>query len=201
MTTPYTLKDMCDDVLGVMKDVGIARAVLCGVSVGSGMALMLGLDHPDRFDAVILVGGNSAASARFQGRIEGYRRNLAEFHPVHIRDLVQQEFADSRLGHYLLDMFLERGPRLKGEAIAQVFLALNQNASTERLSTMKVPTLIINGEFDNSRPAGEKTASLTPGAVHKILPGTGHACCLEDPAGFDALVIDFLRERNLMPTI
>jgi len=58
---------------------------------------------------------------------------------------------------------------------------------------------VINGEFDNSLPAGRKTASLVPGAVHRVLPGTGHACCIEDPAGFDRLVIDFLRSRGLMP--
>jgi pimeloyl-ACP methyl ester carboxylesterase len=40
---------------------------------------------------------------------------------------------------------------------------------------------------------------LIPGAVHRILPKTGHACNIEDPAGFDALVIDFLRAHHLMP--
>jgi pimeloyl-ACP methyl ester carboxylesterase len=201
VTAPYSLKDMCDDVLGVMKDLGISRAVLGGCSVGSSIALMLALDHPNVFEAVILVGGNSSASSRFPARIEGYRKDLADYHPKHIRQLVQPDFIASRLGNYLLGMFLERGPRLQGEAIAQVFMAANQNNSTERLSTMKVPTLVINGEFDNSRPAGELTARSTPGAVHKVLPGTGHACCLEDPAGFDALVIEFLRARNLMPAI
>ena len=98
-------------------------------------------------------------------------------------------------------MWVEREPRLKGEAIAQVFMAGNHTATTDRLGTMKVPTLVINGEFDHSLPAGKTTASLTPGAVHKVLPGTGHACCLEDPAGFDALVIDFLQARKLMPVI
>jgi pimeloyl-ACP methyl ester carboxylesterase len=66
---------------------------------------------------------------------------------------------------------------------------------------MNVPTLVINGELDHSLPAGKRTASLVPGAVHKVLPGTGHACCLEDPAGFDRLVIEFLRSHKLMPTL
>jgi 3-oxoadipate enol-lactonase len=201
VTDPYALKDMCDDVVGVMRDLGIARAVLMGCSVGSGTALLLALDHPELFDAVILVGGNSGASPRYQGRIDGYQANLADYHPKHIRQLVQPEFADSRLGRHLLGMFLERGPRLKGEAIAQVFMAGNHTDTASRLGTMKVPTLVINGEFDNSRPAGENTARLAPGAVHRVLPGTGHACCLEDPAGFDALVIAFLRERGLMPEL
>src|SRR5262249_23298549 len=55
VTTPYSLKDMGNDVVTVMRDLGIARAVLMGCSVGSGIALLLGLDRPDLFEAVILV--------------------------------------------------------------------------------------------------------------------------------------------------
>lgn len=201
VTTPYALKDMCDDVIGVLNDLGVARAICCGCSVGSGITLLLGLDHPDKFDAVILVGGNSSASARFQSRIDGYRKDLASFHRYHLRDLVQQEFADSRLGAHLLNMWVERDPRLKGDAIAQVFMAGNHTEMTPRLPSMKIPTLVINGEFDNSRPAGERTASMIPGAVHNVLPGTGHACCIEDPAGFDRFVIDYLQSRGLMPKL
>jgi pimeloyl-ACP methyl ester carboxylesterase len=201
VTTPYALKDMCDDVVGVMKDLGISRAVLGGCSVGSGIAILLGLDHPDLFSAIFLVGGNSGSSDRYKGRIEGYRKDLGEYHITHLRELVAPAFADSRLGRHLLNMWVEREPRLKGEAIAQVFMAGNHTDTTPRLPTMKVPTLVINGEFDNSLAAGMKTASLVPGAVHKVLPGTGHACCLEDPAGFNQLVIDYLRAQRLLPAL
>jgi len=201
MTTPFTLTDMCADVLGVMKDLRIQRAIAMGCSVGSGITLGLGLDHPDRFDAIVLVGGNSAASDRYQRRIDGYRANLGDYHIKHLRELVAPGFPDTRLGRHLLNMWVEREPRLSGEAIAQVFTAGNSRSWTSRLPEMKVPTLVINGEFDHSLPAGKLTASRIPGAVHKILPGTGHACCIEDPAGFDKLVIDFLRTRGLMPEL
>jgi 3-oxoadipate enol-lactonase len=197
----YSLKQMCDDVIGVMQDTGIERAICAGCSVGSGIAILLGLDHPDRFAALILVGGNSAASDRFQKRIDGYRDNLPDYHIKHMRELVSPQFAESRLGRYLLDLFVEREPRLRGEAIAQVFMAGNHTDTTPRLPTMQVPTLVINGELDHSLPAGQRTASLVPGAVHRILPGTGHACCIEDPMGFDRLVIDFLQSRGLMPRL
>jgi len=201
VTAGYALKDMCDDVIGVMRDLGIARAICGGCSVGSGIALLLGLDHPDRFDALILVGGNSASSDRYQKRIEGYRNDLADYHVKHMRELVSPQFADSKLGRHLVNQFVEREPRLQGEAIAQVFMAGNHTDMTARLPTMKVPTLVINGELDHSLPAGRKTAGLVPGAVHKVLPGTGHACCMEDPAGFDTLVIEFLHARGLMPAL
>jgi 3-oxoadipate enol-lactonase len=201
VTTPFSLEDMCSDVLGVMDDAGVASAICMGCSVGSGIALLLGLDNPDRFDALILVGGNSGASGRYQQRIDGYRGDLADYHIKHMRELVSPQFAQSRLGQHLLNQFVEREPRLKGEAIAQVFTAGNHTDTTERLPTMQVPTLVINGELDNSLPAGQRTASLVPGAVHKVLPGAGHACCIEDPIGFDALVIEFLRARELMPNL
>jgi pimeloyl-ACP methyl ester carboxylesterase len=199
--TPFSLEDMCEDVLGVMDDAGVASAICAGCSVGSGIALLLGLDNPDRFNALILVGGNSGASGRYQQRIDGYRGDLAEYHIKHMRELVSPQFAQTKLGQHLLNQFVEREPRLKGEAIAQVFMAGNHSDTTGRLPTMRVPTLVINGELDNSLPAGQRTASLVPGAVHKVLPGTGHACCIEDPAGFDTLVIEFLRARGLMPNL
>jgi len=201
LTKPYALIDMAEDVVGVMKDLKLARAVLMGCSVGSGISLLLGLEHPELFDAIVLVGGNSGSSSRYQSRIDGYRANLGDYHIKHLRELVAPSFADSPLGRHLLNIWVEREPRLSGEAIAQVFMAGNHTDTTERLPSMKVPTLVINGEYDHSLPAGERTASLIPGAVHKVLPGTGHACCIEDPAGFDRLVIDFLRERNLMPEL
>ena len=199
--TPFSLEDMCGDVLGVMDDAGVASAICAGCSVGSGIALLLGLDNPDRFNALILVGGNSGASGRYQQRIDGYRGDLADYHIKHMRELVSPQFAQTKLGQHLLNQFVEREPRLKGEAIAQVFMAGNHTDTTGRLPTMRVPTLVINGELDNSLPAGQRTASLVPGAVHKVLPSTGHACCIEDPAGFDTLVIEFLRVRGLMPNL
>jgi pimeloyl-ACP methyl ester carboxylesterase len=201
VVAPFTLKDMCDDVIGVMDALAIPRAILMGCSVGSGTAILLGLDHPDRFDALVLVGGNSGASDRYRKRAEGYRNNLADYHIEHLRQLVSPAFAQSPLGSHLLNMFVERGPRLSGDAIAQVFMAGNSTDTTPRLPEMRVPTLVINGELDHSLPAGARTASLIPGAVHKVLPGTGHACCIEDPANFDALVLAFLRERKLLPAL
>jgi len=199
-TTPFTLNDMAEDVLGVCRDQAVNEALLAGVSVGSGMAILLGLDHPEIFKALILVGGSSGPGGAIEKRIHGYtKRGVEQYHLEHLRELVAPEFADSKLGGYLLGTFAERDPWLCGASIAQIFRARAGLDLTPRLETMKVPTLVINGAYDPSLPGGKKTASLIPGAVHKVLPQTGHACNIEDPATFDALVIDFLRANRLMP--
>lgn len=196
----FSLKDMAEDVLGVCRDENVKEAVLGGVSVGSGIALLLGLDHPEIFKALILVGGNSGGGGRIEDRIYGYTKTgLEKYHRQHLEELVSPEFSKTKLGSYVLQTFTERDPWLSGEVIAQIFRARADTDLTHRLGDMKVPSLIINGEYDNSLPAGKKTAALIPGAVHKILPKTGHACCIEDPAGFDALVADFLSTHGYMP--
>jgi 3-oxoadipate enol-lactonase len=198
--SPFSLSDMADDVLGVMRDEQINEAVLGGVSVGSGIALLLGLDHPKLFKAVILVGGNSGGAASIDDRIHGYTKvGLAPYHIQHLKELVAPDFPQTKLGQYLLNTFAERDPWLSGDCIAQIFRARGGTDMAPRLGSMTLPTLVINGEYDNSLAAGKRTASLIAGAVHKILPKTGHACCIEDPAGFDATVIEFLKAKDLMP--
>jgi 3-oxoadipate enol-lactonase len=199
-TTPFSLKDMTDDVFGVCRDLEISEAIIGGVSVGSGMALLMGLDHPELCKAIILVGGSSGPGGSIDRRIEGYTKvGVEKYHIQHLRALVTPAFAQSKLGSYLLNTFVERDPWLSGESIGQIFRARGGTDMTPRLGTMKVPALVINGEHDNSLAGGRKTASLIPGAIHRVLPNTGHACNIEDPAGFDALVMEFLKSHNLMP--
>jgi len=198
--TPFSLKDMADDVLGVCRDEGVSEAILGGVSVGSGIALLLGLEHPQMFKALILVGGNSGGAGSIDDRIHGYTKiGIEKYHIRHLRELVAPDFPETKLGKYLLDTFVERDPWLSGECIAQIFRARGGMDMTPRLGSMKVPTLVINGEYDNSLKSGRRTASMIPGAIHKVLPGTGHACNIEDPGAFDEFVVDFLRANGLMP--
>jgi len=197
--TPFTLKDMADDVLAVCRQESIARAVFIGVSVGSGMALLIGLDQPQMCDAIILVGGSSMGGANISGRVAGYTSaDLRGYQRSHIKELVAPGFCETTLGAWVLDLFSERSDqRLSGECIAQIFRAREACDMRERLATMKPPTLVINGAHDVSLQRGGETASMIPGAKHAVLPGTGHACCIEDPAAFDGAVRDFLRANGL----
>lgn len=203
--TPFSLRDMGDDVMGVLKDAGVrGDAVVLGCSIGSKIALMLACDHPDRFKAAILVGGNSGPQNQFDHRIKAYRDHaaagtLADYHLGHLRHGVTTAWADSAVGRYLLAGFVERGRGLDAESIAHVFQALTVSDLTPKLAALRSPVLIVNGEHDSALPGGTRTAGLIAQAEHRILPGTGHCCFLEDPAGFDALAIDFLRRHGLWP--
>lgn len=202
---PFTLADMGRDVTGILADEGIAGgAIVMGCSVGSKIALMLACDHPELFDAAILIGGNSGLQAQFAHRIAAYHAEhvagtLKAYHLGHLRYGVTREWADSAIGTYLLEGFVERGDGLDPESIARVFEAVGSCDLTPKLPAYRTPTLIVNGEHDNALKGGTLTAALIKHSQHHILPGTGHCCFIEDPAGFNTIVRDFLVQAKLWP--
>ena len=196
--TPFTLADMKDDVLGVCADEGITRAIFMGVSVGSGIAMLTGLDHPDMCDAIVLVGGSSNGPQDVDSIVKGFNQETLGDYLMHLmRGYVAPGFADTRHGHWLLSLFTERAKDLSAKSIAQIFRARGSCDMTARLPGMTVPTLVVNGAHDNSLARGAITASLVPMAKHAVIPDAGHACVLEDPDAFDRHVIAFLSGLGL----
>jgi len=199
--TPFALGDMTDDVLAVCAQERISRAIFMGVSVGSGISLLIGLDRPDLAAAVILVGGSSKGGANIADRVAGYTAaDLRAYQRTHIRELVAPSFCDTPLGRWVLDLFSDHTQKLSGRCIAQIFRAREACDMRERLAAMKPPVLVINGAHDVSLARGTETAAMIPGASHVVLPGTGHACCIEDPAAFDGAVTAFLTANGLWPS-
>lgn len=198
--TSFTLEDMANDVLGVCEAEGIDKAIFAGVSVGSGIALLVGLNQPDIAQALVLVGGSSRGGARIQNRIDGYTSgDFASYRHDHLCQTFAPGFPQTPSGRWVLTMFDENSDTLSPESIAQIFRARAGCTMTPRLGEVRAPTLVINGEHDPSMEAGMETAAGIPDGRHVVIPGTGHACCIEDPASFDAPVIEFLTSNALWP--
>lgn len=196
---PITMTDLCDDVVNVCRQEDAHEAIFAGVSVGGVMGLQLGLDHPDIFKALILVGCSSMPGDRYQSRIDGYmKQGVERFHIQHLTDLVSKEFSQTHLGQYLLSMHTEMDAKLNASAIAEIFHALQNRDLTSRLAELKMPVLIMNGEFDNSLKRSQDMSTRITGAEHHTIAGAGHACCLEDPATFDEHVLRFLTKHGFL---
>lgn len=200
--TPFTLHDLMNDVLGICADLGVKKAVFAGVSVGSGIAMLTGLEHPDMAQAIVLVGGSTRGpAANLDKIVAGLEAapDLGQYLLGLMHGYVAPGFAESANGKWLLNLFIENAHALSWRSVAQVFTARASLDMTPMVPAMRVPTLIINGEFDNSLKAARETARLIPHAEHVVLPNSGHACCLEVPAAFDHAMTDFLTRQGLWP--
>jgi 3-oxoadipate enol-lactonase len=196
-----TMTELGEDVVAVCRQEGVREAVFAGISVGGVMGLQLGLDHPEIFKALILVGCSSQPGDRYQARIDGYmNEGVPRYHIQHLSSLVSKDFPQTKLGKYLLSFHTEMDSRLSAPAIAEIFRALQDRDFTARLPELKMPVLIMNGEFDNALPRSREMSKKIAGAEHHVISGTGHACCLEEPATFDAIVLGFLQKHKFIRT-
>ena len=196
---PTTMTELGEDVVAVCRQESVTEAIFGGISVGGVMGLQLGLDHPEIFKALILVGCSSQPGDRYQARIDGYmNEGVPRYHIQHLSSLVSKDFPQTKLGKYLLSLHTEMDSRLHAPAIAEIFRALQSRDFTARLPELKMPVLIMNGEFDNALSRSREMGQKIAGAEHHVIAGTGHACCLEDPATFDAVVLNFLKKHNFI---
>src|SRR5579871_2800999 len=97
--TPFTLRDMADDVLAALDAEGIDRAIFMGASVGASITLLIGLDTPERVRGLVLVGGGARPGPIFAARRAGYEGPaFASYLATHMRELVGPAFRESPLG-------------------------------------------------------------------------------------------------------
>ncbi len=197
--TRFSLADMAADVLAVCAREGIEHAIFAGISVGSGIAMLIGLDHPEMADALVLVGGSAdgvpdpdRADQRFFGtRVPGV---LSAGLGAARRSGVLR--AGRRPG-LACALFTAGQPALSGRCIAEIYRARSACDMRPRLPTLGPPTLVINGAYDVSLAGGTETARRVAGAKQVVIPNTGHVCNIEDPGAFDAAVLSFLSDLGL----
>lgn len=67
-------------------------------------------------------------------------------------------------------------------------------AVSTRLGEIQVPTLVVVGEHDlaDFLAIADHLEAHIPGARKVILPGVGHMANMEDPKGFNDVVMTFL---------
>jgi pimeloyl-ACP methyl ester carboxylesterase len=199
---PYGLDDLAADILAVIEVEQARDIVLVGVSIWAVLTLKLGHDRPDLFRALVAVGASAPAKDRGPDdpRVRGYRELGAKgYYRRHMEETVSPGFAASAIGRYMLDMFAASTGDLEGEAIVKILQARAPVDLTPLLPAIHRPLLVVNGVFDAALREGRRTAALVPAARHVTLADAGHACCMENPVGFNAAMDAFLDEHCLVP--
>ena len=200
----YSQDHAVGDLRGLLDHLGIARAHVCGLSMGGYATLVFGLRHPDRALSLTVAGcgyGSGGDRAEFRRDAELVARRfeaegmepVAEFYargpmrvqfmdkdPVGWREFRDLLAAGSARGHALT----LRGVQMTRPSVFEL---------EDRLAALDVPTLIVTGDEDE--PCLEpgifmKRTMPTAGLV--VIPKSGHTINLEEPEAFNRAVLDFL---------
>lgn len=86
--------------------------------------------------------------------------------------------------------------RADPEAAARLFEAHAEASPAPNLSSIRVPTLIIHGEYDRIIPmaTAEMAAQAIPDSKLVVIPGAGHVPILTRPAEVVAVIDHWWRQ-------
>jgi pimeloyl-ACP methyl ester carboxylesterase len=206
----YSQQRARDDILAVLDALKLERAHVVGLSMGAFATLHFGMAHAGRALSLTAAGGAYGAHPAQHARFQAESRANAEF----IRREGMARFA-ATYGHGPTRVQLQhKDPRAFAEYIAQ--LAEHSAAGSantmagyqgrrpslydfeQDFKRMSTPTLLMLG--DEEEPALEANLFLKrciPSAGLAVLPCSGHAINLEEPALFNRLLEDFLHSAEL----
>jgi pimeloyl-ACP methyl ester carboxylesterase len=187
VTSAYGLKDMAADCLGVLDALGIARAHVCGASMGGMIAQHLAVSQPARVKSLTLIMTTTGArhlpqpSLRVRGALMSRPvTSDPEAVVAHLQRVVSliaspaYPSEPARLQQRLRASVL-RAWRPAGTARQLVAVVADGDRSV-MVQTLRVPTRVIHGQADPLVPvqAGYELARLIPDAQADFIPGMGH---------------------------
>ena len=176
---PYSIEMMAEDTVGLMDALGIKHAHIIGSSMGSRIAQVIAVKHPERVKSLVL----HVAGAHFP-------------FSMYLMTGVMLRIPDSR--KKMLDdmgfLFQQKYPPTPESLIRQLNAVRNFDGRRS-LKQIKAPTLIVNGTKDqlNPRKLTEELARGIPGAKLILVDGD-HMFSVEKPDLLVKPMLKFLAE-------
>lgn len=196
---PYSMDQFADDLAALLTQLGIARAVVCGLSMGGYIALALWRRHAElvrglifadtkatadddmtrakrrqMIDVALYAGAGAVADAQVTGMVGASTRTEHPELVEHVRDMLAEAPVEGIVG--ALEAMMGRPD------------------STSLLSTIGVPALCIVGDQDVIAPVKEmrEMCAAIPHGELRVIDDAGHVSNVEQPDAFNEAVSQFV---------
>ena len=203
----YTWDAHVEDLLGLMRHLGVKRATIWGSSVGAGVALVLALRHPEMVERLILqppppLGQQaSAPSAQLFGGlallIEGLGLEKAVDIALSLRPWNGLKDAAPALFAWIRGFLLAQNEEAIVPAIRGI--VLGPELPHERFHEIKAPTLILAHPGDDLHPlvSSERLHKAIEGSKLVVAPSIIHYQL--NPHELPAIIQEFLSTATGAP--
>jgi len=194
---PYTMELHANDLACLLDGLGIERAHVGGISYGAEVSMAFAIHYPHRVRSLVL----SSCVSQVDPVLRGFVRSWSTAARARDGGLLYQisyplNFSDRwiRGNQAALDAAAARYDQLDFDALLELFDCFDRLDLTAQLPCITSPTLVMVGEEDTLKPRryGDIIARTIPGAKMVVVPGAGHALCMEQPEIFNSLVLGFL---------
>jgi 3-oxoadipate enol-lactonase len=191
------LNDFVTDTEALLNHLEIKKYIPVGLSVGGMIAQLLAQRNPEKIEKLVLCDtrhkiGNAQI---WNDRIAAVKENgLSAISEGVMQRWFSEKFRKEetvKVAGYknMLERTLPLGYIKTCEAIRDADL-------TDIAKQIKIPTLCVAGSEDKSTTPEEvkNLADLIKGSEYKVIEGSGHIPCVDNPGALNKLIIDFINE-------
>ncbi len=197
----YTMESFVDDLESIMTELKLEKPILCGLSMGGYISLRALERMEEKFSAVILCDTRSESDNN-EGKLKraaAIKRINKEGLAPFAKDFITNCFGDdykqnhkSEFENQIAKSSSFNPVGVKGSLLAM----LGRNDTTEYLSKIKIPALVICGENDALTPTSvmKAMAEKINGAKFVVIKNSGHMSPIENPEEVNKALRDFLNK-------
>ena len=195
----YSMELLVRDLTGLLSELNIEKTHLVGLGLGGAIVQRFAIEHPQRVNALMPCCCRAKMTPEFAAMWHKLREAVAnEGVEVIVEPTAQRWFSDEfkaanpKVLQNVRNMI--RGTTTLGYlGVTAAFLTLDLE---DKLPQIKAKALYLSGAEDKvgGPPAlMAELAKKVPGAQHRSVPNAAHIANIQNPAGFNREVGDFLK--------
>jgi pimeloyl-ACP methyl ester carboxylesterase len=197
----WTMSAFGEDVVAVVKKLGLSEIVLVGHSMGGSVILEAAKHIPDSVLGLVCVDTHQDLEQKwtkeqFDQFFAPLRENFAEGTKNFVRSMFAPDSDPALIEKIVADM--SSAPPDVGKATFEANFDYWMYNIVQAFRETKAPITAINSDKYPSNPEGNK--KINPSYKLKIMTGVGHFVMLEDPETFNRLLEETIQEFLLALT-
>jgi 3-oxoadipate enol-lactonase len=197
---PYSIKQMAEDVSGLLDALHIQRTALLGMSMGGMIAQEFAINEPDKLSCLILACTTFGGPESIPPPPEIFNAILAGPGADEKTCRLQEQaiFCDDTIAKHrdVMTAYAESKSKfpIPSFSLARQADAILRHDTASRLGQIQASTLVMTGTDDRLIPPenSHRIAAKIPGSILKEFPG-GHLFMSEYPDVFNLAVIEFAK--------
>lgn len=188
----WSVESFGDDVATVVKKLGLKRVVLVGSSMGGPIALEATRRMPDRVIAIVPVDTLQNVEEKLPpDQLDAVFKQMEADYKNATTSLLNQFFFSPSTPPAVRERVINATVSIKPDVAIPMLKAIFSYDAAPAMREIKVPIRAINA--DRVPTNVEANRKYAPQFDAVIIKGTGHYPMLEDPARFNQMLADILR--------
>lgn len=194
---PYSMELHADDLAALLDALKIQTAHIAGISYGAEVSMALAIKYPQRVRTLFLSSAVSESDPVLRAFIKTWSAAAWLRDPQRLFEASYMlNFSDVYIAanRPAIEAASDRYSQLDMDAVIELLDCFERLDLTKELHRISARTLVLVGENDILKPRkySERIVREIPGSDLVVVPGAGHAVCLEKPALFNAILLGFL---------